>query len=123
MEHLEAEARRGKKRDVGVWLPTSAEEPRSRGCDGDLEREAVTSTACRQAGSDDRGQQRQDLSKQEKGHPGKPQPPAENDRMGQGGTEMKQKIQKSKRMRTTQIRAALGGGEKVKHRGPGWWGG
>lgn len=28
---------------------------------------------------------------------------------------MKQKTQKSKRMRTTQIRAALGGGEKVKH--------
>lgn len=77
---FEAEAQRGKKRDVGErGSPTSAEEPRSRGSVVDLEREAVTSHGmqARQAGSDDRAQQRQDLSKQaRKGHLGKTQPPA-----------------------------------------------
>lgn len=66
---FEAEAWRGKKRDEGErGSPTSAEEPRSPGSAVDLEREAVTSHSmqARQAGRDDRGQQRQDLRKKER---------------------------------------------------------
>lgn len=97
---FEAEAGEAERDVGGRENAASAEEPRSRGSAVDLEGRDQPRHAGKASETADRGQQRQDPEQaSKKGPPWKASTSQhkKNDRMGQGGTEMKQKIQKKQK--------------------------